>query len=174
MHNTRLITHGPSTHRCLCRRLWQILQLSLHSACPTGSWNDILQDHVRARELGTCKKMTTPGVEPGLSRPQRDVLTTRRCGRLISSWRTPWLTLCGVSILYGGLHEGACIGDVVCAFAILFIIRGARLHRWKFPFYLVWLCNCALAVVGRLHRLALRRHGFRFTLHKLLSHDTLC
>ena len=24
--------------------------------------------------------MTTPGVEPGLSRPQRDVLTTRRCG----------------------------------------------------------------------------------------------
>ena len=25
--------------------------------------------------------MTTPGVEPGLSRPQRDVLTTRRCGR---------------------------------------------------------------------------------------------
>ena len=26
----------------------------------------------------TC--MTTPGVDPGLSRPQRDVLTTRRCG----------------------------------------------------------------------------------------------
>ena len=25
-------------------------------------------------------EMTTPGVEPGLSRPQRDVLTTRRCG----------------------------------------------------------------------------------------------
>eukprot|EP00973_Karenia_brevis_P027257 3759594-Karenia_brevis.AAC.1 len=25
-------------------------------------------------------RMTTPGVEPGLSRPQRDVLTTRRCG----------------------------------------------------------------------------------------------
>ena len=24
--------------------------------------------------------MTTPGVEPGLSRPRRDVLTTRRCG----------------------------------------------------------------------------------------------
>ena len=24
--------------------------------------------------------MSTPGVEPGLSRPQRDVLTTRRCG----------------------------------------------------------------------------------------------
>ena len=28
------------------------------------------------------RKMTTPGVEPGLSRPQRDVLTTRRCGLL--------------------------------------------------------------------------------------------
>ena len=27
------------------------------------------------------KAMTAPGVEPGLSRPQRDVLTTRRCGR---------------------------------------------------------------------------------------------
>ena len=26
------------------------------------------------------KAMTAPGVEPGLSRPQRDVLTTRRCG----------------------------------------------------------------------------------------------
>ena len=24
--------------------------------------------------------MTTPGVEPGLSRPRRDVLSTRRCG----------------------------------------------------------------------------------------------
>ena len=29
---------------------------------------------------GGVKKMTAPGVEPGLSRPQRDVLTTRRCG----------------------------------------------------------------------------------------------
>jgi hypothetical protein len=28
--------------------------------------------------------MTTPGVEPGLSRPQRDVLTTRRCGPCIN------------------------------------------------------------------------------------------
>ena len=27
-----------------------------------------------------CCWMTTPGVEPGLSRPRRDVLTTRRCG----------------------------------------------------------------------------------------------
>ena len=29
-----------------------------------------------------ARLMTTPGVEPGLSRPQRDVLTTRRCGLL--------------------------------------------------------------------------------------------
>ena len=28
------------------------------------------------------ERMSTPGVEPGLSRPQRDVLTTRRCGLL--------------------------------------------------------------------------------------------
>ena len=27
--------------------------------------------------------MSTPGVEPGLSRPQRDVLTTRRCGLVL-------------------------------------------------------------------------------------------
>ena len=26
--------------------------------------------------------MSAPGVEPGLARPQRDVLTTRRCGPL--------------------------------------------------------------------------------------------
>ena len=32
--------------------------------------------------FGRRKLLTTPGVEPGLSRPQRDVLTTRRCGRL--------------------------------------------------------------------------------------------
>ena len=30
-------------------------------------------------------KLTTPGVEPVLSRPRRDVLTTRRCGRLNAS-----------------------------------------------------------------------------------------
>ena len=27
-----------------------------------------------------CQLLSTPGFEPGLSRPQRDVLTTRRCG----------------------------------------------------------------------------------------------
>ena len=32
--------------------------------------------------MGATWKMSTPGVEPGLSRPQRDVLTTRRCGLL--------------------------------------------------------------------------------------------
>ena len=30
--------------------------------------------------LGPKRKMSSPGVEPGLSRPQRDVLTTRRWG----------------------------------------------------------------------------------------------
>ena len=29
---------------------------------------------------GSDNKVSTPGVEPGLSRPRRDVLTTRRCG----------------------------------------------------------------------------------------------
>ena len=33
------------------------------------------------------EKKTTPGVKPGLSRPQRDVLTTRRCGLLPAKFR---------------------------------------------------------------------------------------
>ena len=36
----------------------------------------------RRHQKKECAKMSTPGVEPGLSRPQRDVLTTRRCGLL--------------------------------------------------------------------------------------------
>ena len=35
-----------------------------------------------SRARGRAKTVSTPGVEPGLSRPQRDVLTTRRCGLL--------------------------------------------------------------------------------------------
>ena len=31
----------------------------------------------------SSRLLSTPGVEPGLSRPQRDVLTTRRCGPCI-------------------------------------------------------------------------------------------
>ena len=34
--------------------------------------------------------MTAPGVEPGLSRPRRDVLTTRRCGRYCSEPALAW------------------------------------------------------------------------------------
>ena len=41
---------------------------------------DIIQG---VAEPARFKNMSTPGVEPGLSRPQRDVLTTRRCGRLM-------------------------------------------------------------------------------------------
>ena len=35
------------------------------------------------------QSMSTPGVEPGLSRPQRDVLTTRRCGHMLSPRKLP-------------------------------------------------------------------------------------
>ena len=42
--------------------------------------------------------MTTPGVEPGLSRPQRDVLTTRRCG---PQHRNNFLTL----LVRSNLHD---------------------------------------------------------------------
>ena len=38
-------------------------------------------------------KVSTPGVEPGLSRPQRDVLTTRRCGHMPFAHRSPILQL---------------------------------------------------------------------------------
>ena len=41
---------------------------------------------------GSCE-MTAPGVEPGLSRPRRDVLTTRRCG--------PWWVGCRQCGAYG-------------------------------------------------------------------------
>ena len=34
----------------------------------------------RCSHAMTLSSLTTPGVEPGLSRPRRDVLTTRRCG----------------------------------------------------------------------------------------------
>ena len=40
--------------------------------------------HVQAMQQS---KMSAPGVEPGLSRPQRDVLTTRRCGLDVMPWR---------------------------------------------------------------------------------------
>ncbi len=42
----------------------------LERKCPTDA----------SRIRPTYANMTAPGVEPGLSRPQRDVLTTRRCG----------------------------------------------------------------------------------------------
>ena len=41
-----------------------------------------LQRRKQASQLKLVNEMSTPGVEPGLSRPRRDVLTTRRCGQL--------------------------------------------------------------------------------------------
>ena len=48
----------------------------------------------RISGFAAVQEMTTPGVEPGLSRPQRDVLTTRRCGPCRCGWD-------------GALHRGA-------------------------------------------------------------------
>ena len=56
---------------------------------PLGSWPNVhrllisYRDRDRGRgpsEAAWKQCLSTPGFEPGLSRPQRDVLTTRRCG----------------------------------------------------------------------------------------------
>jgi hypothetical protein len=39
-----------------------------------------MRQPAQAHKTNLNAKTTTPGVEPGLSLPQRDVLTTRRCG----------------------------------------------------------------------------------------------
>ena len=52
--------------------------------------------------------MSTPGVEPGLSRPQRDVLTTRRCGRLRNHPQRFWnanVFVCMCLILQASLAQ---------------------------------------------------------------------
>ena len=59
-----------------CEALASLASLALRAA----TCKDRLLD--AAALWRTLRKMTTPGVEPGLSRPRRDVLTTRRCGRL--------------------------------------------------------------------------------------------
>ena len=65
-----------------------------HASCPEASGvlanNSRGKGHVMKRRwhveaLGSSgDKVSTPGVEPGLSRPRRDVLTTRRCGPCVS------------------------------------------------------------------------------------------
>ena len=47
-------------------------------------WRSVLPGCLFTCDVNRPAKLTTPGVEPGLSRPRRDVLTTRRCGRMIS------------------------------------------------------------------------------------------
>ena len=44
-----------------------------HAACTQAALIDGMTRYL-------CQLLSTPGFEPGLSRPQRDVLTTRRCG----------------------------------------------------------------------------------------------
>ena len=65
-----------------------------HASCPEASGvlgnNSRGKGHVMKRRwhveaLGSSgDKVSTPGVEPGSSRPRRDVLTTRRCGPCVS------------------------------------------------------------------------------------------
>ena len=67
----------------LCTSVWiaKCQSQLLAAACTsTGASRVLLQhDHARSRTVQLLRQlqMTTPGVEPGLSRPQRDVLTTR-------------------------------------------------------------------------------------------------
>ena len=54
---------------------WQQQQhLGLLRECPQGSWHPCFISKVKVHD----NDMIPPGVEPRLSRPQRDVLTTRR------------------------------------------------------------------------------------------------
>jgi hypothetical protein len=73
-------------------------------------------------------KMSTPGVEPGLSRPQRDVLTTRRCGLL----RVVHLGGCVVGWAGQSINERSArvspvpsiVAAAVCACCVSFQING--------------------------------------------------
>jgi hypothetical protein len=81
-----------STARARCARVAILGKLAALTHTHTHSHTDTqthrhTNAHVRWRRVLIVRvrneqKMTTPGVEPGLSRPQRDVLTTRRCGLL--------------------------------------------------------------------------------------------
>ena len=53
--------------------------------------------------------MTTPGVKPGLSRPQRDVLTTRRCGLLAAEVLLQFVGCCNKSC-FGRVQRKANLG----------------------------------------------------------------
>ena len=70
------------------------------------------------------KTMTAPGVEPGLSRPQRDVLTTRRCGPCV------WL-VAGVSCAIDTGVIGTGFANTVRTFLA---DRCPCLRKWQNPF----------------------------------------
>ena len=65
--------------------------------------------------------MTTPGVEPGLSRPQRDVLTTRRCGPCLLSTADKVLRGSDIEVKSVLLH--LCYCCVSCLAFIMFAKR---------------------------------------------------
>ena len=77
--------------------------------------------------------LTTPGVEPGLSRPQRDVLTTRRCGPCsmppllpCPSWIEP------MSALHAwGRHGGARVPRTAAMVCLL--LSWSFWHAWAHP-----------------------------------------
>jgi hypothetical protein len=81
------LTHTHThTHTHAHRRTHTHIHTHTHSHTDTQTHRHT-NAHVRWRRVLIVRvrneqKMTTPGVEPGLSRPQRDVLTTRRCGLL--------------------------------------------------------------------------------------------
>ena len=70
------------------------------------------------------KTMTAPGVEPGLSRPQRDVLTTRRCGPCV------WF-VAGVSCAIDTGVIGTGFANTVRTFLA---DRCPCLRKWQNPF----------------------------------------
>ena len=69
-HSTRLNRHPAAA--------WASPPAEAESCAPPPKG----RDSPHASLLRGREPVSTPGVEPGLSRPQRDVLTTRRCGLL--------------------------------------------------------------------------------------------
>ena len=85
-------------------------------------------------------KMSTPGVEPGLSRPRRDVLTTRRCGPCLVKETLTNLTRCGFINMHTERQLEKKFGELRNEekhFVVTFLAKLAFACSWLLASYLV-------------------------------------
>ena len=81
-----LVSHGVA-HSVQCRGLGPgppALRTGLHSWAVMDMRFLVAWDSPSTAEQQRSESLTIPGVEPGLSRPRRDVLTTRRYGHMLA------------------------------------------------------------------------------------------